>query len=170
MLRQFNRLRRAPDGLNPVAMGWSMILGVVLPVSIMTLVILLFSAVLGLCGIDPSVFIVICFHQMASALVPLVETLSVIWLAYTTIYFAIAIVAAVAIRGLHAALLARIHAGDSLLNTQGRILRVWQHVTVLSLVLIQKYIQSDFQRAFSGSGNLPYVSSGWRPGVNPQLA
>ena len=170
MLSELNKLRKAPDGLNPVAMGWAMTLGVLCPVSVMALLIVVFSVFLVFCGIDPTVLILTCLHQMAIVLTPLVEVLSAAWLAYTLSYFVIAVVATGVIRGLHAFPIVWVHAGDSLLTMQIRILEAWQNVVTLSAALLKTYLRTDSLRAFSDGGLPSHLSTGWRPSVNPQLA
>ena len=169
-LRRINTLRKAGGEFDPVALGKAIMLGILLPVSALTVIISVFSVVLAMFGIDPTYLIVTCIQEMLVGLVPIVKVLAGLWVTYCVLYFVIAFAATSAMRSLPAVPIAWIYAGSALLRMHSRALRVWQCVVAFSSTLIYALLSTDPLSTFVDDGLPPHLSTGWRASSDPSLA
>lgn len=147
-----------------------MILGILLPVSAITIIIFAFSAILAMFGIDPTYLIVTCFQEMFTGLAPIVKVLAGLWMTYSILYFVIAFAATSAMRSLPAIPIVWIYVGIVLLRMHGGILRAWQYIVTFSSSLICAPLRTNPLSAFAVDGQSPHLNTGWHAGVNPHLA
>ena len=169
-LRKINELRRVWDELEPVALGKGLVLGLLLPMTAITLLMLAFAMFLAFFGIDPTPLVVTCFQQMLTVLVPIVKVLASVWATYSILYFVIAFIATSAIRSIPAIPITWIYTGDLLLRMHGRILTVCQYIVFFSSTLLYAFPRTNPLIAFADDELPPHRATGWHPGTHPHLA
>lgn len=169
-LRKINALRRVWDELEPVALGKGLVLGLLWPVTAITLLTLAFAMFIAFFGIDPTPLIVTCFQQMLTVLVPIVKVLASVWTTYSILYFVIAFIATSAIHSIPTIPIAWIYADDVLLRMHGRILTVCQCIVSFSSTLLYAFPRTNPISAFVDDELQPHRATGWHAGTHPHLA
>ena len=147
-----------------------MILGVLLPVSAITIIISVFSAILAISGIDPTYLAVTFLQEIFTGLFPIIKVMIGIWVMYSVLYFLIAFAAISAIQSLTVVPIAWIYAGSVFLRMHSRILRDRQYIVTFSSSLIYALLRTDSLSAFMDGGKPPHPNTGWHAGVSPHLA
>ena len=169
LLKKINGLRKSQDGLSPVALGWSIIKGVTVPVSAIVLPMGALSAILLLYGVDTTDIFLQLIIDMSEALNPILAKLFGGWTLYSYIYLLIAPIAVDIVRNPYPNSLRWLWVRQTLPRTVYWILDALERIRCLTTRPITDYLRLVLSRVPVYYSSHPHLAIGWQPNIHPQI-
>lgn len=169
LLKRINGLRKSQDGLNPVALGWTMLKGVTVPVLAIVLPMGALSAFLLLCGVDTTDIFLRLLSDMSEALNPILARLFGGWIFYSYIYLLVAPIAVDVVRDSYPISLRWLWVRQTLPRIAYRIRDAFEGILCLTSHPITDYLRLVLSRVPVYYSSHPHLATGWQPSIHPQI-
>ncbi len=168
ILSTLNRLRKSEEGVNPVFLGWAMLRGIALPVSLAMLIVIAISILLIACGSNPTPMPFEFMRDMFTALSPLLTVLFGGWILYTYLYLIVVVVILGTVCGPRAFSISWMQVSELLKRLYDMVLRIWPRTGILVLGFPVAPLNTDPVRIYLRNGPPSHLATGWHPSLHPQ--
>lgn len=169
ILSTLNRLRKSEEGVNPIFLGWAMLGGVAVPVSLAMLIVAALSILLIVCGLNPTPMILEFIRDVFTALSPILAILFGGWLLYTYLYIVVVVVVLGAFCGPRTLQLSWMRASETLRRLYESLLKIWQSIRLLVSGFAAAFLHTGPLRLSLRNSPPSHLAMGWQPSTHPQM-
>ena len=168
ILSTLNQLRKSEEGANPVFLGWAMLGGVAMPVSLAMLIVIAPSILLIACGSNPTPMLLEFMRDMFEALSPILAVLFGGWILYTYLYLIVVVVVMGAVCAPRALSTSWVQANEALKRLYDMVLRICPSIGILVSCFPVAFLNADPLRISLRNGPPSHLATGWHPSIHPQ--